>query len=68
MRVWEIVLVKFGMNNRVGSVRSCFGIKLGADASKLTIMVIAEFEVMTLWLYTNMFIIIIIIGNRGNLA
>ena len=39
-----ITIVKFGMNDGGGGGRSCFGIEIRADASKLTNMVIAELE------------------------
>ena len=56
MRLWEVVVegitvVKFGMNGGGGNSRSCFGIEVRADASKLTKMVG----------------LIAGIGNRGNL-
>ena len=41
--VEEITVVKFGMNDGGSNGRSCFGIEVGADASKLTNMAIAGF-------------------------
>ena len=38
-----ITVVKFGMNDGGGNGRSCFGIEVRADASKLTNMLIAGF-------------------------
>jgi len=38
-----IIVVKFGMNDGDDNGRSCFGIDVRADASKLTNMVIAGF-------------------------
>jgi len=48
LRLWEVVVegitvVKFGMNDEGGNGGSCFGIKVRADASELTYMVIAGF-------------------------
>ena len=39
----RMTVVKFGMNDRGGNGRSCFGIEVRADSSKLTNMVIAGF-------------------------
>ena len=39
----RITVVKFGMNNRGGDGRSCFGIEIRVYASELTDMVIAKF-------------------------
>jgi len=45
----KIAVINFGMNDGGGNGRTCFGVEVRADASKLTNVVIVDLEAEEIW-------------------